>query len=311
MRIAYIIFAYIDPKYIGRLANKLVVNTDNEVFIHCDKKVDIKPFLDSCGNNKSIHFVKKRVVISWGGFSSNEGSVNSFREALATGKFDRFVVLTGLEYPIRSNDSILEFFEENKDTEYIRAANESKSTDINNLHKYCFYWFLDDINILKKIINKLNAFLLESKILIKFKKPYIILNYKKHDIYRGWAHIALTDKAVKYIINFHDSNPTFNKYFKSSYASGESYFHTILYNSPFIRNVPKECPIPEEERSLNSFLNVTYFEYPVNVTVFKYKSDYQKLKDSNYLFFRKVTSDSKELLDYIDIMHECENKVYK
>jgi hypothetical protein len=39
---------------------------------------------------------------------------------------------------------------------------------------------------------------------------------------------------------------------------------------------------------------------------FKYKSDYQKLKDSNYLFFRKVTDESTELMDYIDSIHQAE-----
>jgi len=53
-----------------------------------------------------------------------------------------------------------------------------------------------------------------------------------------------------------------------------------------------------------TLLNVTYFEYPVYVVLFKDKSDFDKLYSTNYLFFRKASSESKELLDYIDSYHK-------
>lgn len=36
---------------------------------------------------------------------------------------------------------------------------------------------------------------------------------------------------------------------------------------------------------------------------FKEKKDWPKLRDSGFLFFRKASSESKELLDYIDEQH--------
>lgn len=54
---------------------------------------------------------------------------------------------------------------------------------------------------------------------------------------------------------------------------------------------------------LTNFENLTYFEYPTEVTLFKEKKDWPKLRDSGFLFFRKVSSESKELLDYIDEQH--------
>lgn len=54
---------------------------------------------------------------------------------------------------------------------------------------------------------------------------------------------------------------------------------------------------------MTNFENLTYFEYPTEVTLFKEKKDWPKLRDSGFLFFRKVSSESKELLDYIDEQH--------
>ena len=60
---------------------------------------------------------------------------------------------------------------------------------------------------------------------------------------------------------------------------------------------------------MEDFENLTYFEYPVYVTLFKEKKDWEKLKRSGFLFFRKASSESKELLDFIDEEHGREMKL--
>ena len=47
-------------------------------------------------------------------------------------------------------------------------------------------------------------------------------------------------------------------------------------------------------------INLTYFEYPVYIIVFKDKEDYEWLKKTGCLFVRKLNSSSTELLDEID-----------
>ena len=42
----------------------------------------------------------------------------------------------------------------------------------------------------------------------------------------------------------------------------------------------------------------------ITVTLFKEKKDWPKLRDSGFLYFRKASSESRELLDYIDQIHE-------
>lgn len=45
------------------------------------------------------------------------------------GEVERFVILQGLDYPIRSNGEIDQFFEENPTKEFILAQNISDSVD--------------------------------------------------------------------------------------------------------------------------------------------------------------------------------------
>ena len=67
---------------------------------------------------------------------------------------------------------------------------------------------------------------------------------------------------------------------------------------PFVKNTPNGRAVTKPY--LSDFENLTYFEYPVTVTLFKEKKDWHKLRDSCFLYFRKASSDRRELLDYID-----------
>ena len=85
---------------------------------------------------------------------------------------------------------------------------------------------------------------------------------------------------------------------KYRFPPDEIYIHTIIHNSPFRNNVSKDVIIRRSGEE--TLLNLTYFEYPVYVTVFTDKEDYKWLKNTGCLFVRKVNSSSSTLLDEID-----------
>ena len=305
MRIAYLILCHTDPKHIGRLARKITMNTENKAFIHVDAKQEIKPYLDELSNVKTVSFLTKRIKINWGGWSSVKATIELLREALKDGPFERFILLQGLEYPIKSNEEIADFLEKNIDKEFIKAQNISYTTNYKESHKYRLYWCLDNnASFLTKIIHKLNHELfLRTKWIPNFKKNYVLdITGRKMDIYQGCAQFGITREAAEYIVKFHDNNLRVNQYFQSVFAPDESYFHTIIYNSEFIKKTQDGRAVTRE--NLTDYKNLTYFEYPIYVTLFKKKEDWPKLRDSGYLFFRKASSESKELLDYIDMIHE-------
>ena len=245
----------------------------------------------------------------WGGYSSIEATVNLFRAAISGGgqSFDRFVILQGLEYPIKSNQEIHAFFEKNARKEFILAQNISESHNPREVHKYSLYWYLDSASTFgAKVVHKVNSVLfLKNGLIPAFKHNYAKsgMNFKMQ-IYQGCAQFGVTRQLAEYIVGFHDENVEFNRHFQTMYAPDESYFHTIVYNSPFVKNTPDGKAITRPH--LTNFENLTYFEYPTTVTLFTQKSDWPKLRDSGYLFFRKASSESKELLDYIDEQHELQ-----
>lgn len=312
MKIAYLILCHTEPTHIRRLAEKITHGTEDEVFIHVDGRYDIEPFQKGLESHARIHFIERRVASYWGGFSLIEAEVNLFRVAISVDKaFDRFVLMHGLEYPIKSNRDIHAFFEANIEKEFIRAQNISETCDPKLRHRYSLFWTLDKTtSICAKIANKLNSFcFLKTGIIPPFKRNYVRdKNKSKMQIYQGCGQFGVTRQLAEYLVKFHDENPIFNNYFKTVYAPDEIYFHTIVYNSPFVKKTVDGKAIARSH--LTDFENLTYFEYPTTVTVFTQKSDWPKLRDSGFLYFRKATSASKELLDYIDERHRSqENEV--
>lgn len=315
MKIAYLVLCHIDPRHIARLANKVTENTCDEVFVHVDGKSNIAPFQEALKDNPQVHVLENRVTVYWGGYSSVEATINLFRAALEKGSFDRFVILQGLDYPIKSNSEIHEFFEANKTTEFIRAQNISDCNNPKETHKYSLYWYLDRTDDkIKRIFhwftNGINyRIFLRTWIIPHFKKNYVKdRTGKKMKIYQGSALFGTTQQLAEYIVHFHDENKGFNRYFQSMYAADESYFHTIVYNSPFIEYTQDKKADTRSNLKVMDLKNLTYFEYPVIAILFTKKEDWPKLRDSGYLYFKKASSESKELLDYIDEQHRLQEQ---
>ena len=305
MKIAYLILCHIDPDHIARLVRKITDGTEHTAFVHVDAKSDRKIFEAAlCDCSRSV-VVGGSVDVRWGGFRAVEATVGLMKAAMAHGDYDRFVLMQGLEYPIKSNEEILSFFQEHPKTEFILAQNISQSKEKRETHKYRLFYFLDHSNVFPvRILHWLNHQMLKCGIVPHCKPAHAVSRLgQKMDIHQGCAQFALTREAVEYVIRFHMDNPRFNRYFRSVYAADEAYFHTIIYNSHLIENTPDGRAVFRPH--LTNFQNVTFFEYPKKVTIFKRKEDWPKLAQSGFLFFRKATSESKELLDYIDEIHSA------
>ena len=63
MKLAHLILAYNNPAQLLRLVKHLV-NSEADVFIHLDKKTDIKQFA-SVQAFPGVNFINNRVLITW------------------------------------------------------------------------------------------------------------------------------------------------------------------------------------------------------------------------------------------------------
>ena len=297
MRIAYLVLCHNDAAHIGRLARRLVSSaSENAVFIHVDKKSGINDeVIRSVMGLPNVFVIEERYEVFWGGFSAVNATYALLRAVVSNGKFDRYILLQGADYPIKSNQYIDLFFENNKGLEYIRAVNCATSRNKYFYSKARYPICLDRPSLLKSIQRKLVRTLD-----LKIKPKDFTVSGRIYNVYTGCAQFAVTHKCVELFLQ-HERCEELRKHFVDIFPADETFFHTIVYNSGLVSDTT--CGRAENDRELRNIvdlINLTYFEYPALVTVFT-KDDYRKIVDLPHLYIRKVrTTNSSELLNMID-----------
>lgn len=118
-RHAYLITAYDDFYTLGRLV-LLLDDPRNHIYIHVDKKSDHfseEAFLDEMRMTR-LTFARRRAVY-WGDYSHVKSILELFKLAMAHGPYDYFHLLSGADLPLKTQDHIHAFFDENKGKEFV------------------------------------------------------------------------------------------------------------------------------------------------------------------------------------------------
>lgn len=304
MRIAFLNLCHTDPKIVYRVAEKLTQDPDFDMYIHVDAKVDEAPFRELLKDNEQVYFIQNRQKVYWGGYHAILAIMELLRTALASGRqYDYMVALQNLDYPIKSNAYIQDFFTKNKGTEYIRGCKIARTKDRHYSAKYKIYnnrdkdFYLTNTSKVKKYLwDAANA--LKSITTIGFNGVHKE-NGETIELYYGTAQWAVTRACAAYIVNFFDTHPKFNRRMEHIKFPDEEYPHTVVHNSKFrTKCVKYDEP---EKRWLVNWRNIHYFEFPNEGVVTFTDKDYDKLMGLEELFVRKVRSGvSDSLLDQID-----------
>jgi hypothetical protein len=221
VKIAYLLFVYKNPKLIERTIQHLSC-ADSAFFVHVDKKSNIDEFAPIRGKN--VFFSEERLTVYWAEFSGVEAILLLMRQALAVPEhYDYFVLLSGSEYPLRSRSYIHRFLEEHRGTEFMTMdkvpAPGKPLSRINTLR------FPSNRPVARFVFRLLAKFGLGQR------------DYRKYlgqmEAYSGLTWWAVTREACQYIVDRADQEKNLKEFFENTFAPEESFFHTILGNSPF------------------------------------------------------------------------------
>ncbi len=301
MKIAYLILCHRDAEHVARLAAKLTTGApDNHVFVHVDaKSPDSAEFAVRLDGLARVSLVGPAVRVWWGGASAIDATHRLLEASHAGGDFERFVLLQGADYPLKSNAAIAAFFEDHRQTEFIRACNAARGRTPKVYSKGRHVLFFDAPNLLKKISNKLTRILD-----LKLRDGTVRTPDGALDIHWGCAQFGLTRAAVGHLLT-HPHRASLRRQFRGIFPADEIYFHTLIFNSPFAQRTMAGGAEPAitdmtEARTLH------YFEYPSLVRVFT-ADDHELLRAREEMFVRKVSTEaSSGLLDLIDAAHACD-----
>ncbi|MBZ5581658.1 MAG: beta-1,6-N-acetylglucosaminyltransferase [Acidobacteriia bacterium] len=227
MRLAYLVFAYKNPRLLEKTIAALSFQ-DSQFFVHIDRKSSIKEFARM--RQANVLFAEERIPVQWAEFSGVEAILQLIRQALAAGQeFDYLVLLSGSEYPLRSARYIQSFFGLNPEAEYInvtRVPNERAGKPLARIN-----------SVYPPSSKPVRRFVARSAARFGFGQR----DYRDYlgglEPYAGSTWWALTKRACEYIVTFMERNPGVVEFFREVFAPEEALVHTILGNSSFASRI--------------------------------------------------------------------------
>lgn len=286
MKQAILIIAHKDLFSLQRIISHFDGNFD--FYIHIDKKCKEKhPQFQSIG--KVVTISKHRV--EWG----SEGQLWAIYDLLAiastSNSYSYYHIITGSDYPIRSCDKFLQFFSEDKQTNYIEYHPMPRDTwgKEGGLDRLRYYWIGNQWMDIRTHGN-LTKFLVKVQRKTGIHRDLTCFG----NLYCGGAYCSLSRQGVATILNF--PRKQLHQRTRFTHACEEIILQTLLLNSK-----DTIC----ENNSLRYILWEGNAASPKTLT----EEDFTSIKDSDAFFARKIDPiASQNLISLIDtefLNHVC------
>ena len=299
MKIAWLVLAHTDPHQVLRLVNRLSSEPDWKVFIHVDKRTNIDDFSEVL-DQPGVFQTKDRFDVYWGGWSMVKAMNALITET--DDSYERYMFLSGLDYPLVSNVEINDFFQMHSADEFIKTVKLSGNKNKYFSNRVTYPWMFDRINMIKKVFNHIFM-----KLPFPLRGSYFHYKNRKYVIYGGSNFIAFTNEMYKHFVNQLEDGTFGNllgRRLKNCFAPDEIYFNTLAKYAPF-----------EHKFTVRGLFNKPGLVNVRNLHFFRYDGKYiktwnestsdlieiKKAKLDGDLFIRKVrTGISDELIEMLD-----------
>lgn len=294
MKLAFLISAYTDPHHLRRLISALPAGS--EFYIHIDSKSDIRMFRELLSRS-DVFFIGKRMNVVWGGFTQVQYQMELIRAALGRGNADYLISLSGMEYPLWSNDKIMAFFANARGKNFLQGISMLHQGEASRQYREYRFWMDKPWNE-GSIRSKMRVALRKIIAASGFRKPLIIrCPGKNYTLYKGSDWWGITSQLAAYVLHEWDGNKTLTNYFKTSFCPSETFIHTVAFNSAYA----SRCMLAEGPyQSLAALTPLCYIDYNPVIKILT-ENDYNILRTSGKMLCRKVISgDSDTLVRMID-----------
>ena len=296
-KIAMLMLCHILPNQINDFIDRLD-NGHFDFFIHVDKKSDIQASINKRSN---VYFVsdEKRVDVRWGQFSMVEATLQLIDLATRTDQYDYYWLCSGQDFPIKRTCEIYEFLK-NKDCNFITIAatrnNPIDSYSNTELDKRCEVayptWLIGRTVFqrgLKKLYNIATGGTGHTFWLLRRNPPCDL------KLYIGSQWWCLNRKTVEWVTQYVDMHPEVFLFYKKTLCSDESFFHTLVMNSPYA-----DC-------TESNLVYVDWSEGKSSPKVLR-EADYEKMVSSGKLLARKIDVTVDQEL-YRKLQNKCVQKM--
>lgn len=283
MRIAYIVLAHRLAQQLARLVRRLA-DGESAFFIHLDRSADRRngydlqrAVVEALAGLSNVAFLRRHRCY-WGNFQIVEATLEGIGEIVRSGRqFDRVVLLSGQDYPIKPLSQIKAYFAHHREAEFIEA------------------FLLTAPNRWTEHAGAYNAVARVKRWHLHYRSRTLTLPWERRFLrgispYGGSQWWALSMECIAHIWEYVQRERGFLAYFRHTFIPDELFFHTIVANSTFA------------DRICGHDLTFADWSQPAPPYPATLDAGYlPSLRASQKLFARKFDSGrDPELLDLID-----------
>ena len=287
---AFLIIAHKQPKLLARTLSVLEAS-NHHFFINVDAKSScFSEFYALIGGGKiqNVHFLKKRVACYWAGISLVDVEIELMKDAKSNPvHFDYYHLISGLDYPLRSNEQFDTFFESTEDS--FMCFNFEKDID---------YW-MPIYKMKTNLFHTNGTHSLGERLFLKvvnnrFSRR-IIKRTPIPDLAGGWQWFSWSANVVDYVLNYLKNNSGFRRRFNHTSSPDEHFFATMLYAHLDELHIRKHFPLRYVSWEPYREIEQKHRPYDLN------EQDYERVIKSASFFCRKVDEvTSAKFLDMVD-----------
>lgn len=204
----------------------------HDIYVHIDKKS--KDFDESYFRNSatksSLKFYREFEVY-WGGFSQVQVEMFLLKQAYANG-YDYYHIISGADLPLKSNEEIDSFFEENKGKEFILYDEDALKGNPEISRRAKYYHFLQNYRRRYAEKWKNSFFTFCERISLGLQIVFGVNRVKNLDwhIKYGSNWVSITDELVKVILA---NEEKITSVFSYTNCADELFIQTIAFNCGF------------------------------------------------------------------------------
>ena len=297
MRFAFIISAHNDPVHLHRMIACLP--PQSEFFVHIDAKADLRQFTSQIRDDR-VHFTEKRTDVMWGSIGVVAAQMETIRQALDVHRrrpFDYFISLSGLDYPLWSNQRIEQFFAEQQGREFIVTLpmeGQGEAARLYREHRPFNYksWRYGSLGSKFRVALRKTIYAIGIRKSLRFK-----VRDREYTLHKGSMWWAITPGLAALALRYWDTEPAYVRYFHDGFAPDETFIPTLTAHSAY---ASKAIQMQGPFKDLESITPLTFIDYTNGIKVFT-ADDLDLLINSGKMFCRKtVTGASDRLMDLID-----------
>lgn len=209
---------------------RMLDDARNDIYIHIDTK-SFSPEWETVSEaaHKSNVKILSEINVTWGGASQIQTELLLYREA-SEKHYSYYHLLSGADLPVRDQDYIHRFFEENDGMEFIEIENDETVEKFDIVSRFRYYHFY---------IKRSRFFWDAKKLSIAIQKAIGIRRNENVIPYFGPNWASLTDRAVHYLLSCEDEimrifhhTLTCDEVYKPVMLMREAWFQESLYRKP-------------------------------------------------------------------------------